>query len=172
MVPASRSIIGRRDMTRNTRRKFFWKKLRICLVDMFYSITFAPAIEKRRWLLSDSETIFEDTYIIRQVVQETESSISMSTVNREDLGLRWRDGIRAKDIRNNLNNEEFDPGSGWTLATGLTHASRGAAQCSNTRVATGARVSNAYATCLSEGDNPSKDGLIPHETGVPHGDIC
>ena len=22
--------------------------------------------------------------------------------------------------------EEFDPGSGWTLATGLTHASRGA----------------------------------------------
>ena len=24
-------------------------------------------------------------------------------------------------------NEEFDPGSGWTLATGLTHASRGAA---------------------------------------------
>ena len=27
----------------------------------------------------------------------------------------------------NLYNEEFDPGSGWTLATGLTHASRGAA---------------------------------------------
>ena len=25
-------------------------------------------------------------------------------------------------------NEEFDPGSGWTLATGLTHASRGAAR--------------------------------------------
>ena len=47
--------------------------------------TFAPAIEKRRWLLSDSETIFEDTYIIRQVVQETESSISMSTVKRKTL---------------------------------------------------------------------------------------
>ena len=28
----------------------------------------------------------------------------------------------------NLYNEEFDPGSGWTLATGLTHASRGAAR--------------------------------------------
>ena len=26
-------------------------------------------------------------------------------------------------LRNN--NEEFDPGSGWTLAAGLTHASRG-----------------------------------------------
>ena len=25
-------------------------------------------------------------------------------------------------------NEEFDPGSGWTLAAGLTHASRGAAR--------------------------------------------
>ena len=25
----------------------------------------------------------------------------------------------------NIYNEEFDPGSGWTLATGLTHASRG-----------------------------------------------
>ena len=38
--------------------------------------------------------------------------------------------------------------------------------------ATGARVSNAYATCLSEGDNPAKVGLIPHEAGAPHGDIC
>ena len=27
----------------------------------------------------------------------------------------------------NIYNEEFDPGSGWTLAAGLTHASRGAA---------------------------------------------
>ena len=40
-------------------------------------------------LLSDSETIFEDIYIIRQVVQESESSISIkSTVNEDDLGLR------------------------------------------------------------------------------------
>ena len=74
--------------------------------------------------------------------------------------------------QNNLYNEEFDPGSGWTLATGLTHASRGAARCSNTLVATGARVSNAYATYLSEGNNPAKVGLIPHKTGVPHGNIC
>ena len=27
--------------------------------------------------------------------------------------------------------------------------------------ATGARVSNTYATCPSQGDNPSKGGLIP-----------
>ena len=81
-------------------------------------------------------------------------------------------GFRSEDMINNLNNEEFDPGSGWTLATGLTHASRGAARCSNTLVATGARVSNAYATYLSEGNNPAKVGLIPHKTGVPHGNIC
>ena len=36
-----------------------------------------PQSRKQRWLLSDSETIFEDIYIIRQVVQESESSISM-----------------------------------------------------------------------------------------------
>ena len=38
-------------------------------------------------LLSNSETIFEDIYIIRQVVQESESSISIkSTVNEMTLG--------------------------------------------------------------------------------------
>ena len=39
-------------------------------------------------------------------------------------------------------------------------------------MATGARVSNAYATYLSEGDSPAKVGLILHKTGVPHGTIC
>ena len=47
-----------------------------------------------------------------------------------------------------LYNGEFDPGSGWTLAAGLTHASRGAAGSSNTPPATGARVRNAYVTYL------------------------
>ena len=32
----------------------------------------------------------------------------------------------VENIEDILYNEEFDPGSGWTLATGLTHASRGA----------------------------------------------
>ena len=36
-----------------------------------------------------AKAIFEDIYIIRQVVQESESSISIkSTVNEDDLGLR------------------------------------------------------------------------------------
>ena len=106
---------------------------------------------------------FFERFTYQQVVQV----LKINTVNN----LKINTNSEHRD-KNNLNNEEFDPGSGWTLATGLTHASRGAARCSNTLVATGARVSNAYATYLSEGNNPAKVGLIPHKTGVPHGNIC
>ena len=68
-----------------------------------------------------------------------------------------------------LYNEEFDPGSGWTLAAGLTHASRGAAGRSNTMPATGARVRNAWAICPYQGDKRWKRRLIPHNRwwGIP-----
>ena len=36
-------------------------------------------------------------------------------------------------------------------------------------VTTGGWVSNAYATCLSVGDNPEKSGLIPHTLSFLHG---
>ena len=68
-----------------------------------------------------------EIYIIQQVVQVLGKLIfRIDTVNRVWL---WTtiNGFRSEDMINNLNNEEFDPGSGWTLATGLTHASRGAA---------------------------------------------
>ena len=58
-------------------------------------------------------------------------------------------------------NEEFDPGSGWTLATGLTHASRGVFW-GLLKKTTGARVSNAYPTCHSYWDSLSKERLIPN----------
>ena len=46
--------------------------------------TFAPAIERTTMV---AKAIFEDIYIIRQVVQESESSISIkSTVNKMTLG--------------------------------------------------------------------------------------
>ena len=35
---------------------------------------------------------------------------------------------------------------------------------------TGARVRNAYATYLSQGDSPKKFGLIPHSIGARHRD--
>lgn len=54
-------------------------------------------------------------------------------------------------MRSILFNEEFDPGSGWTLAERLTHASR-------TRFYlriddSGERASNAYLTCPEVGEN-------------------
>ena len=33
----------------------------------------------------------------------------------------------------------------------------------------GARVRNAYATCLQQRDSPEKLGLIPHNMFLPHG---
>ena len=123
------------------------------------SLPLQPRFERKRAIFKEI-TYTTSSTSIREGIP---SIISTKTQNKRES---W-----AKDIKQ-INNEEFDPGSGWTLATGLTHASRGAARCSNTLVATGARVSNAYATCLSEGDSPSKDGLIPHKTGVPHGNIC
>ena len=64
-------------------------------------------------------------------------------------------------------NEEFDPGSGWTLATGLTHASRGVSK-SLLGETTGARVSNAYPTCPSYWDSLPKGRLIPNNISELH----
>ena len=70
-------------------------------------------------------------------------------------------------------NKEFDPGSGRTLAARLTHASRTEIIELNLRrkfdYLSGERVSNAWVTCLLEGDNSWKRLLIPHKTTVPHG---
>ena len=65
---------------------------------------------------------------------------------------------------------EFDPGSGWTLATGLTHASRGetTSKACFWWASTGARVSNAYPTCPPLGDNLAKVRLIPNGVSRRH----
>ena len=61
---------------------------------------------------------------------------------------------------------EFDPGSGWTLAGGLIHASR--ARTFLRKADSGARVSNAYTIYLSEWDSPGKLGVIPHSIFGSH----
>ena len=43
-----------------------------------------------------------------------------------------------------------------------TCKSRGSMGVATRLMATGALVSNTYATCLLQGDNPEKFGLIPH----------
>ena len=67
---------------------------------------------------------------------------------------------------------EFDPGSGWTLAACLTHASRTELFRWSFRMdpaqLSGGRVSNAWATCPSEGDNSWKRLLIPHNVFGRH----
>ena len=55
--------------------------------------------------------------------------------------------------------DEFDPGSGSTLAACLMHASRTGSSSGGLR---GGRVRNTWATCPGVGDNPWKHGVIPH----------
>ena len=57
-------------------------------------------------------------------------------------------------------NGEFDPGSGWTLAGGLTHASRAVFLLRKRE--SGVRVRNTCATYLYLGDSLSKGRLTPH----------
>ena len=52
-----------------------------------------------------------------------------------------------------------------------TCKSRGSEDVAIHLSATGARVSNAYATCPTQGNNPKKFGLIPHNTIFSHGGI-
>ena len=61
-----------------------------------------------------------------------------------------------------INNGEFDPGSGLTLAAGLIHASRTVTGDSNIMLTSGARVRNTYATYPLLGHNLEKSGLILH----------
>ena len=95
----------------------------------------------------------------RNVEKRAQESDSTLTRMKQEIACVWGPsrggGSRTRrvkgEIQSNSYNEEFDPGSGWTLAAGLTHASRGAAGCSNTVLATGARACNAYATYLITG---------------------
>ena len=71
---------------------------------------------------------------------------------------------------------EFDPGSGWTLAACLTHASRtkhphGFSSELKWSWLSGGRGSNAWGTCPIQGDNSRKRLLIPHKRTVPHGTV-
>ena len=58
---------------------------------------------------------------IRGCEKKREKRVSSGSPETEQMPFPY--GWRLKIFYN----EEFDPGSGWTLATGLTHASRGAA---------------------------------------------
>ena len=51
-------------------------------------------------------------------------------MNEKDIRPKYRQqtpiaSAMRQEVKMIFYNGEFDPGSGWTLATGLTHASRG-----------------------------------------------
>ena len=110
-------------------KKYFEKKLRKYLVVRNKPLTFAPAFQTE----VQNKSSLKRLYINKQVVQVYALYI-MYSVFRKTKTVNWmidRFGSWA-DINLDVEkkyyyNEEFDPGSGWTLATGLTHASRGAA---------------------------------------------
>ena len=105
-----------KDWLRRPSGRQFFKKSEKKFASSKKSLTFATPFEKgfKKDLWKTGR---------KQVQASTEK-----TRNREALipyGIEKRqDGL---EIYIEIYNEEFDPGSGWTLAAGLTHASRGAA---------------------------------------------
>ena len=101
--------------------------------------------------------------LIKQVIPErSEIFARVRNLAWTKLHLIW--SLRTLDTIN----EEFDPGSGRTLAARLTHASRTETSLACFRCLSGGRVSNTWATCLSEGDNVRKRTLIPHNVYGRH----
>ena len=125
---------------------------------------------------AEKQKMFFESEGIGTIRQATARAVEMSKIKvSEDSVLRVMQ--EAEDSKKLLYSEEFDPGSGLTLAAGLTHASHGRIFGSNIGDTTGARVSNAYVTNRSERDNPEKFGLIPRKARERHlfcakGAIC
>ena len=83
--------------------------------------------EKRN---SASQILYTVLYIQNRIIRKNEKDIFTRLLGAKAepslLELCWAT-TESRRVSKILYNEEFDPGSGWTLATGLTHASRGAA---------------------------------------------
>ena len=101
-----------------------------------HSLSGSNAVASRiaRWSLTTFHT--DKQYNVSLVSfwnQRLKSKVRNENTNRQII---WHTYISGQYKQNSISytfngitdiiyNEEFDPGSGWTLATGLTHASRG-----------------------------------------------
>ena len=83
--------------------------------------TFAAPFEKRVLERGKWKVHWKDWLLYKKQVPRK------NTIYREALIPYGIISVRTDWKHKHLYNEEFDPGSGWTLAAGLTHASRGAA---------------------------------------------
>ena len=152
-MAAKNPVVSERDCKGTT----FFSFLQI-FFELFFKKIFGKCLEVMKKFLPLQPASETEPFI-----DIMKTSSKPTRFRRKSVRFLWKK-LEQGQTRNikHLYNEEFDPGSGWTLAAGLTHASRGAARCSNTLAATGGRVRNAWATCPSQGDNPWKRGLKPH----------
>ena len=77
---------------------------------------------------SRKQPFWKESWIV--VLRQTNDKVYKAPSSERQWKLAFISESReslVKNIKDIFYNEEFDPGSGWTLATGLTHASRGAA---------------------------------------------
>ena len=109
--------------------------------------------EKRIFRKRNSRTRYQRYMFIHANMKSWYTKVSW----RKLAKLRFLKQIKLYEIKTILT-WEFDPGSGWTLAACLTHASRTkqlGQKLSGGRLnwLSGGRVSNAWVTCLIQGDN-------------------
>ena len=124
------------------------------------------------WKLNNEERSTSIKYVRERNSKISERKNTTQTKVREAKKKALEQIWTYRKVRLNTTIREFDPGSGWTLAACITHSSRTELFELILREAfkqlSGGRVSNAWATCLCEGDNVGKLTLIPHYVWEPH----
>ena len=148
--------------------KKLWKKF----------LTNAKHFDRINKLSQESKTKNIDNWTVRNLERFWESIRTLQwklktfkTVNSDSIWMNELAKFNLTEI--NFLTWEFDPGSGWTLAACLTHASRTKHFIwfpSGLIILwlSGGRVSNAWVTCLVQGDNSWKRLLIPHKRTASH----
>ena len=126
--------------------------------------SFVNIIQAIEWILKHS---------IRKLLKLVSSKLTGFKLRCNLRILASRFSELANVFAENIFLWEFDPGSGWTLAACLTHASRTKHLRQITSVwsllwLSGGRVSNAWVTCLIQGDSSWKRLVIPHKRTVSH----
>ena len=148
-----------------------FKKIKKCLTN-------EQRFDKIIKLSQESKTKNIDNWTVRNLERFWESIRTLQwklktfkTVNSDSIWMNELAKFNLTEI--NFLTWEFDPGSGWTLAACLTHASRTKHFIwfpSGLIILwlSGGRVSNAWVTCLVLGDSSWKRLVIPHKRTMLH----
>ena len=123
---------------------FSLKNLEVKITSLIFAVRFAQNSE--RFFLATFANVLE---------REIGSLNYWYCLRKTKHFLQWRVWSWLRINASGRPNTCKSRGSGWSASVLLP--------------ATGGRVRNAYATCLQQGDNPKKFGLIPHN--IPTG-IC